>query len=125
VLELFQAEWCPSSHRVRQRLTELGVDFVARQVPVTPEAREELRTLTGGHDRVPVLVDESLVVTGAHEILSYLDRRFAGRGDAAGHRARALEAVPRFDELEVWPGRWKGGGSSARPARVAYTARLG
>jgi glutaredoxin len=32
VLELWQAEWCPYSHRVRQRLTELGLDFVAHQV---------------------------------------------------------------------------------------------
>jgi len=33
MLELYQAEWCPSSRRVRQRLTELGLDHVSRQVP--------------------------------------------------------------------------------------------
>ena len=32
-MELYQAEWCPYSSRVRQRFTELGVSFVARQVP--------------------------------------------------------------------------------------------
>jgi hypothetical protein len=31
MIELYQAEWCPHSHPVRQRLTELGLDFVARQ----------------------------------------------------------------------------------------------
>jgi glutaredoxin len=30
MIELYQAEWCPHSHHVRQRLTEHGVDFVAR-----------------------------------------------------------------------------------------------
>ena len=28
-LELWQTEWCPSSHRVRQRLTELGLTYTA------------------------------------------------------------------------------------------------
>ena len=32
-LELWQTEWCPASHRVRQRLTELGLTYIARQVP--------------------------------------------------------------------------------------------
>jgi glutaredoxin len=36
-VELFQAEWCPYSHRVRQRLTELGLDFTARQVAADPD----------------------------------------------------------------------------------------
>ena len=26
MLELFQTEWCPGSRRIRQRLTELGLD---------------------------------------------------------------------------------------------------
>ena len=28
MLELWQTEWCPASRRVRERLTELGVDYV-------------------------------------------------------------------------------------------------
>ena len=27
-MELYQAEWCPYSSRVRQRFTELGVSFI-------------------------------------------------------------------------------------------------
>jgi glutaredoxin len=34
MLELWQTEWCPASRRVRERLTELGVDYVTRQVSV-------------------------------------------------------------------------------------------
>ena len=42
MITLYQAEWCPHSHRVRQRLSELGLDFVARQVQVDPDNRTEL-----------------------------------------------------------------------------------
>ena len=42
MLELFQTEWCPASRRVRQRLTELGLDYLNRQVPVE-RVRAELR----------------------------------------------------------------------------------
>ena len=34
MLELWQTEWCPASRRVRQRPTELGVDYRTRQVAV-------------------------------------------------------------------------------------------
>ena len=40
-MELYQAEWCPHSHKVRQRLTELGVDFVARQVAAERDERPD------------------------------------------------------------------------------------
>lgn len=38
MLELWQTEWCPASRRVRQRLTELGIDYLIRQVPVDKDA---------------------------------------------------------------------------------------
>ena len=41
-MDLYQAEWCPHSHRIRQRLTELGVDFCARQVAAASDERQEL-----------------------------------------------------------------------------------
>ena len=40
MLEPFQTEWCPASRRVRQRLTEFGLDYINRQVPVEREAAE-------------------------------------------------------------------------------------
>ena len=55
MLELGQTEWCPVSQRVRQRLTELGVDYVTRQVPVAKEQRDALRETTGS-DTIPALV---------------------------------------------------------------------
>jgi hypothetical protein len=39
MLELYQTEWCPASRRVREHLTELGVDYMIHQVPVEREGR--------------------------------------------------------------------------------------
>ena len=47
MIQLYQAEWCPFSKIVRQRLTELGVDYVIRQVAPFPEDRDALREATG------------------------------------------------------------------------------
>ena len=57
-MELYQAEWCPYSHKVRQRLTELGLDFTARQVPADPAEREAMKEATGTTE-IPVLVTDS------------------------------------------------------------------
>jgi glutathione S-transferase len=93
MLTLYQAEWCPHSHRVRQRLTELGVDYVAKQVPARREDRADLRRATGA-DRVPVLVtEEGRPLVGSDEILRYLGARFEEPGDARVHRAKARRHV--------------------------------
>ena len=52
MLKLWQTEWCPASRSVRQRLTELGVDYVLGQVPVAKEQRGALRETTGS-DTIP------------------------------------------------------------------------
>ena len=99
-MELYQAEWCPHSHRVRQRLTELGVDFVARQVPADPKERRELERASGTNE-IPVLVlDDGWPICGDDQILEYLDR-FPERDDAQAHRAKALEEVKDFFELRA------------------------
>ena len=46
-LKLWQTEWCPASRRVRQRLTELGLTYVVRPVPVAPEKRAGARARDG------------------------------------------------------------------------------
>jgi glutathione S-transferase len=88
--ELYQAEWCPHSQRVRERLTELGVSFIARQVPAEPADREELRRKTGS-DEIPALVleDGTVINESDEEIIAHLDRRFSERADAERHRERA------------------------------------
>ncbi|MDF2749015.1 MAG: hypothetical protein K0T00_190 [Gaiellaceae bacterium] len=89
MLSLFQAEWCPHSHRVRQRLTELGLPFVALQVEPRQDDRDELREASGD-DSIPVLVtDEGEAVGGADEIIAWLDDHYAEPDTASGHRAQA------------------------------------
>ncbi|HEU4702691.1 MAG TPA: glutathione S-transferase N-terminal domain-containing protein [Conexibacter sp.] len=89
MIELYQAEWCPYSSRVRQRLTELGISFVARQVPAEPADREELRRKTGS-DEIPALIDEGEVVAGdADALIAYLERTHSERADAEEHRRQA------------------------------------
>ncbi len=63
ILELWQTEWCPASHRVRQRLTELGLTYMTRQVPVQREARTELQLATGASE-IPVLLADGTPVRG-------------------------------------------------------------
>jgi glutathione S-transferase len=87
VIELYQAEWCPYSHRVRERLTELGLDFVARQVAPLPRERESMRAAVGT-DSIPVLVDGDRTLTDAEEILAYLDDRYAPSESERGHQAQ-------------------------------------
>ena len=54
VLTLYQTEWCPCSSAGREVLTELGIDFVARQVEPWPNDRTGLQALAGT-DQIPVL----------------------------------------------------------------------
>ncbi len=94
-MELYQAEWCPHSHKVRQRLTELGLDFTARQVAAEPDDRDELERRAGTNE-IPVLVtDAGETVCGEDDILGYLER-FDERPDAEEHRERSREEVPSF-----------------------------
>lgn len=96
-LELWQAEWCPASHRVRQRLTELGLAYTIRQVPVAQEARSALERATGSRE-IPVLVDRGEVVRGEQAIRDYLDRHFIEPPGAAEQRAKAT--IAKHKELE-------------------------
>jgi glutathione S-transferase len=81
MLELYQAEWCPYSSAVRQRLTELGIDFVARQVAPRQEARE-------GEHEIPLLVTEAGErFEGTDAVFGYLAQFEAWEWER-GHRAQ-------------------------------------
>ncbi len=94
MLELYQAEWCPYSHMVRERLTELGVDFVARQVPPRPEDRAAMREAVGT-DSIPVLVaDDGRTFTETDAILAHLDETYAPGEWERGHEAQERRHPP-------------------------------
>jgi uncharacterized protein len=117
-LTLYQAEWCPFSSAVREVLTELGLDFTARQVEPWPEQRETLRTVAGT-DQIPVLeTEDGGVYRGTREIFTHLrdrepwkfaaahrrrfgDHRAARESDAPG---QLIEYFRGTDELEAAEG---------------------
>jgi hypothetical protein len=93
VLTLYQAEWCPFSSAVREVLTELGIDFVAKQVEPWPEDRASMREEIGS-DQIPALVlEDGSVRVGTRRIFEYLES-FETPPTAAEHRRRFEEHLP-------------------------------
>ncbi|HEY3177203.1 MAG TPA: glutathione S-transferase N-terminal domain-containing protein [Candidatus Polarisedimenticolia bacterium] len=74
MLELFQHEGSPDCAKVRQKLSEMMLDFVTRQVGADPERRTRLKLATG-QTEVPALVDpvNGMIVTEADDIIAYLE----------------------------------------------------
>ncbi len=100
MLELWQTEWCPASRRIRERLTELGLDYIARQVPVERDERTLLQRRTGS-DTIPALVpDDGAPVVGEDAIGRYLDGHFDVPAGAESHRQKAAKARRRYLEEE-------------------------
>ena len=100
MLELWQTEWCPASRRLRQRLTELGVDYLIRQVPVEREQRHVLRAATGT-DAIPALtLEDGTVLVGEETIAGWLDVNVAEPAEAEAHRLKAAKARRRYLEEE-------------------------
>jgi predicted GNAT family acetyltransferase/glutaredoxin len=125
MLTLYQAEWCPFSSAVREVLTELGLDFVARQVEPWPEQRVELDEVTET-DQIPVLVAEGgQLYRGTREIFGYLHDREPWRFAAAHRRRFAHHQVARESDvtgqlIEFFRGtdELEGGTGSAADAEV-------
>ena len=100
MLELWQTEWCPASRRIRERLTELGIDYLTRQVPVDKEQRTALSEKTGS-DTIPALVaDDDTTLIGESDICRYLDVHFPIPAEAEAHRLKAANARRRYLEEE-------------------------
>jgi uncharacterized protein len=87
MLTLYQTEWCPFSSAVREVLTELGLDFVARQVEPWPSERTELREVAGT-GQIPVLeTEDGSFYRGTRQIFGHLRERDPWQFEAA-HRRR-------------------------------------
>lgn len=96
MIELWQTEWCPASHRVRQRLTELGVDCLLHQVPVQPDDRDALQEIAGSRT-IPVMrVPDGETVAGEQEIMDWLQASVPEPAEAAAQRAKAGKALERL-----------------------------
>jgi glutaredoxin/uncharacterized protein (DUF302 family) len=90
-MKLYQAEWCPFSHRVRAKLTELGIGYEIVNVSASAKNRTELEEVAGTKS-IPVLVDGERVITDSSEAISYLEQRHAA--DPEELKAHRLELSP-------------------------------
>ena len=98
MLELYQTEWCPASRRVREHLTELGLDYVIRQVPVERHARTTLRSATGSETIPALVLENGSAIVGESAIGAYLAERFDEPIEAKAHRSKAAKARRRYLE---------------------------
>ena len=93
MLTLYQAEWCPFSSAVREILSELGIDFVARQVEPWPEQRAALKAASGS-DQIPTLeTEDGRFFVGTRAIYGHLGD-LAAWEHAGEHRRRFLDHLP-------------------------------
>ena len=88
-MKLYQAEWCPFSHRVRAKLTELGVDYELVNVPASPAKRGDLEKVAGT-TAIPVLVDGERVISDSNEAVSYLEHEYEADPDELKVHGREL-----------------------------------
>ena len=101
MIKVYQAEWCPHSHKIRQRLTELGLPFVAMPVSTIPEERTELIQVSG-HNAIPVVVlEDGTVLKGKDKhILEELNNRFIEPSGAEAHRQKAIKNAHKLSFSE-------------------------
>jgi glutathione S-transferase len=77
-LELFQRENDPACHAVRNRLSQLGLDYLLRNVRLGDALKNEQLAQAGGKIEVPLLIDHltGIKLYGAHSIITYLDHEY-------------------------------------------------
>ena len=83
MLELYQAEGCPYSEKVRERMTELGLSYVVHNPRLhggevrNEQTHDELLAL-GGEDQIPFLVDHrnGRTLYESDDIVDYLDEQY-------------------------------------------------
>ena len=72
MMELFQAEWCPASRRVRELLTELDVSYVIRQVPVDRADRDALFAVAASRVIPTLVLEDGTALIDEDEIRAWL-----------------------------------------------------
>ena len=86
MLELYQAESCPNSADVREKLTDLGVSYVIHNPRLPGDEGGDVRneqthrsmTGIGGEDQIPFLVDtgQKTSLYGSEEIVEHLEEHY-------------------------------------------------
>lgn len=75
MLEVYQFEGCPYCSKVRKKLSQLGIDFIARQAD--KQERTRVKEVSGQRN-VPVLKDPNTdtVMPESDDIVDYLEERY-------------------------------------------------
>ena len=78
MLELYQKESCSHSSKVRARLSELGLSWVAHSAEHGTKSAEVLERISGGQ-QVPFLVDaeRGVMMPESDDIIEYLNKNYA------------------------------------------------
>jgi glutaredoxin/uncharacterized protein (DUF302 family) len=96
MLTLYQAEWCPYCHPVRQVMTELGLTYTTVNVQADRDERADVMAISH-QPGIPVLQDGDKVFSDSDEIIEYLRSTYPAPEDAGKHAAlgawRAAAAV--------------------------------
>ncbi|MGM0591888.1 MAG: glutathione S-transferase N-terminal domain-containing protein [Halobacteriota archaeon] len=77
-LVLYELQGCPFCVKVKNKLSELGLEYESRMVPAAHAQRTEVKEVSG-QTGVPVLVDEEHGVEGMPEsddIVAYLEETY-------------------------------------------------
>ncbi len=96
MVQLFQAEWCPASRRVRELLTELDVSYVIRQVPVDRADRDLLFAVAGSRVIPTLVLEDGTALIDEDEIRTWLGHHIRTPLGASRHRAKA-ESMRRLE----------------------------
>ncbi len=71
-MNLYHTEWCPECAVVRDKLSELDLEYESVIVPDVRPFRTQVHEVSGQY-YVPVLVDGESVFTETSDILDHLD----------------------------------------------------
>lgn len=73
---LYQAEWCPYCAHVREKLTDLLLDYTCVNVPRDHSQRTNVKQVSG-QTGIPVLVDGDVTIADDDEaIVAYLEKSY-------------------------------------------------
>jgi glutathione S-transferase len=98
MIRLYQVEWCPWCHSVREVLTELGITYINVNVPAERDDRAEVIEVSG-QPGIPVLQDGDKVFSTSDEIIEYLRDTYPEAEDAESHAESAYWRLATLTDL--------------------------
>ena len=78
LLELYQFESCPFCQTVREKLSDLGLDYICRNAPPHRTDKDKVLIAISGDRKVPVLVDpdRGVYLFETNAIMAWLEEEY-------------------------------------------------